>query len=529
MRRVCSVLISLAVAGVGCGGSKPPAGGGKGGSAGTTGAAGTTGVGGTGGGSGTGGIDAAADYGPVTPLEHVTSVFPANGATSACTDSPLRLNFDIPPMTGPGGSVRVFDEGNPATPVDSFDIAAAMPTQTIGPRNYYYKPIVINGNEAYIYLRRVLQPGKTYYVTIDPGVFTNGFNGPAIGAVTDASTWRFTVRSTTLAAGAAQIAVAADGSGDFCTVQGAADYIPAMNTTPVTINVAAGTYREIVAIYQKSNITLHGADRNGTVISYPNDDAMQTPPGGAAMGTKWRAMIGIDSGNDVVIENITIWNPAPQLSTGGQSEALRSEGGQRVILRNANFKGLQDTLLLTGQVYVSNSYIEGDVDFIWGNGVVYLDHCEIKDVSRKGYNVQARNPSGTFGYVFVDSMLTADPGITGHILARTNKATTTPGSQVAYINCTMGPHIDPVGWLIDGYTRPAADAGAPDGGTTWNLAGLRFAEYKSVDPSGAPIDVSMRIPESKQLSDSEAAQLRDVTYVFGGWNPKTTATDAGSD
>jgi len=238
------------------------------------------------------------------------------------------------------------------------------------------------------------------------------------------------------------------------------------------------------------------------------------------MGTKWRAMVGVDASNDIVIEDITLWNPSPQLSSNGQSESLRAEGVMRMILRNAIFKGLQDTLLLTGQVYVANSYIEGNVDFIWGNGVVYFDNCEIKDVARKGYNVQARNPAGLLGYIFVDSKLTADSGITGHVLARTDKNNMTPGSQVAYINCTLGPHIDPVGWLIDGYPRATADAGAPDGGTTWNLSNLRFSEYKSVDPSGALIDVSQRIPESKQLSEAEAAQLRDVTFVFNGWNPK---------
>jgi hypothetical protein len=93
----------------------------------------------------------------------------------------------------------------------------------------------------------------------------------------------------------------------------------------------------------------------------------------------------------------------------------------------------------------------------------------------------------------------------------------------------MGPHIDPVGWLIDGYQRPSSDAGVPDGGPTYNLSMLRFSEYKSVDMSGAPIDVSQRIPESKQLSDSEAAQLRDATYVFSGWNPKAGPGDAGTD
>jgi pectin methylesterase-like acyl-CoA thioesterase len=465
--------------------------------------------------------DAGIDAPVVAPLEHVTSLFPARDATGVCTDAPLRLFFDRPPMTGAGGWVKVFDAADATMPVDSFDIAAPLTFQNIGGRNYFYKPIIISGNEAYIYLRKVLQPGKTYYVTIDPGVFTDGFNGPPIGAIADSTSWRFTVRSEAPPAGSDHVAVTADGSGAFCTVQGAIDYVPAGNTTPVTIVVGKGTYREIVEIPSKHAITIHGEDRNATVISYPNNATLQIPPGQtASMGTKWRAMFGVDASNDVVIENITLWNPSPQLSTNGQSETLRVEGGARTIVRNATIKGLQDTLLMSGQIYVANSIIEGDTDFIWGNGIVYFDKCEIKVVAKRGYNVQARNAIGANGYVFVGCNLTAENGIMGHWLARTDKNTSSPTSMVAYLDCTMGPHIDPQGWLIDGYARPAADAGAPaDGGVTWNLANLRFWEYHSLDPAGAPLDVSARIPESKQLSDAEAAQLRDPATVFAGWTP----------
>jgi len=501
-------LVAVGVCGVGCGGSKIS-------------------------GSNDAGVDMpiAVDV-PVpvnTDLEHVTSVFPAKGATSVCTDAPLRLIFDTPPFLGAAGTIKVWGSDDPTKPADSIDLAAAVTVQMIGPRQYMYKPVIISGNEAYVYLRKVLKPGVTYHVNIDPGVFTMGNGGPPIGAVVDATTWTFTVRSTPLAAGASSVAVTADGTGDFCTVQGAVDYVPASNTTPVTINVARGNYREIVAIMMKNNITIHGEDRRESVIVYPNSAALQTPPGGTSLGTKFRAMVGIDMSNDITIENITLWNPSPQLSTNGQSEALRVEQGTRIILRNSDFKGLQDTFLLTGQVYVADSYVEGDTDFIWGGGVVYFDHCEIKVVGKKGYNVQARNASNALGYTFVGCNLTAQDGITGHYLARTDKNTTSPASQVAYIDCTMGPHIIPAGWLIDGYARPTTDAGTPDGGSNWNLAGLRFQEYKSLDPSGAPLDVSQRIPEALQLSDSEAAQLRDVTYVFGGWNPKAAATDGGTD
>ena len=463
------------------------------------------------------------------PLAGVDSVFPARDGTAICTDAPLRLFFQSPPVLGTGGAIRVFDASNPGTPVDSIDLAAPASTITISGRAFYYKPVIVAGNEVYVYLRKVLHAGATYYVTIDAGVFLGTADGAAtgapVGSVWEASTWRFTVRAAAPAAGAAQVTVAADGTGDFCTVQGAVDYVPAGNTTPVTITVNQGNYREIVEISAKHKITLYGEDRKLSVITYPNNGQLQVPPGGtASLGTKFRAMLGADGANDLTIENITLWNPSPQLSTNGQSETLRSEGGQRLILRNADFKGLQDTLLITGTAYAVDSYIEGNVDFIWGNGVVFFERCEIRDVVRKGYMVQARNVANSYGYVFVDSTFTADPPtITGHFLARTDRNNLAPASQVAYVNCKLGPHISPLGWLVDGYERPA-----PDAGSTYDLTQLRFQEYQSTDLAGALLDVSQRIPESKQLTADEAAQMRDPTVVLGGWNPRGAVADAGS-
>jgi hypothetical protein len=49
---------------------------------------------------------------------------------------------------------------------------------------------------------------------------------------------------------------------------------------------------------------------------------------------------------------------------------------------------------------------------------------------------------------------------------------------------------------------------------------VRFWEYQSTDPTGAPVDVSQRIPVSQQIDAATAAQMRDVTVVLGGWDPK---------
>src|SRR5690606_31444894 len=79
---------------------------------------------------------------------------------------------------------------------------------------------------------------------------------------------------------------------------------------------------------------------------------------------------------------------------------------------------LQDTLLWSGRIYASDSLIIGNVDYIWGTGAAFFERCEVRTVGRKGYILQSRNTGQTSGYVFVDSKLTADPGITGDILAR---------------------------------------------------------------------------------------------------------------
>src|SRR5262249_18463725 len=157
---------------------------------------------------------------------------------------------------------------------------------------------------------------------------------------------------------------------------------------------------------------------------YPNNDKLNA-------GTSARPLFYANGANNLTIENLTIYNTTPQ--DGSQAEAVRVQADQ-VILRNANFKSLQDTLLLSGRVYVVTSYVEGNVDFVWGTGAVYFDRCEIKTVVRSGAVVQARNTNMGYGYVFVDSKLTSDPNITGQVLARID-ATVYPYSHVAYINC----------------------------------------------------------------------------------------------
>jgi pectin methylesterase-like acyl-CoA thioesterase len=461
-----------------------------------------TGGGNTGGaGSGTGGTagaagnpssaGAAGEGGQPDLPPGVTGLFPVPNATGVCPDPQLRISFPAPPRLGTSGQLRILD--GDGTAVTSVNMATANVSDSIGGQTFSLpRRAFVDGNTAVIYLpSRALDYGQTYSISVDAGAIIAPDDTPF--AVTDDTTWRFSI------AGAAPsdlsaIDVALDGSGDFCSVQGALDALPNPNTAPARITIAAGVYHEIIYASGKHHVTLHGVDRKTTVIAATNNNALNG-------GTKTRALVGFDATSDLVIENLTLHNLTPQ--GGTQAEALRLQNCTHCVVRDADILSLQDTLLFSGSVYLKNCYIEGNVDFVWGTGTAYFDQCEVKTVGRQGFVVQARNAASGYGYVFVDSRITSDPGLTNSTLARIDLAEY-PASHVAYINCTLGNHITAAGWTITG--------GSPS-------AQLRFWEYQSRDLSGNLVNTNQRSAGSRQLNASEAASMRDVTNVLGGWTP----------
>jgi pectin methylesterase-like acyl-CoA thioesterase len=447
-------------------------------------------VGGT---AGSAGGSGAASGGPLPAS--VTSLFPKPGASGVCVDAPLTVTFAAAPSIGDKGTIAIYSTQNPNTVVDQIDIAAASYTDAIGGQTKnLVRPVFIEGTSAVIYFHaHKLAANTSYFVTVSAGAFVDAQKNP-IGAVSERTAWTFSTGA--LPAASANMAVNRTGDGGFCTVQGAFDALPSNDSNARTITVASGNYYELLVLSNKKNLTLRGADRAATVIRYPNNDKLNS-------GTSGRPMFFANGTTDLTIENLTLYNTTPQ--DGSQAEALRVQA-DRVTLRDVNLKSLQDTLLTGGSVYVVNSYLEGNVDFVWGTGPTYFDRCEVKTVGRAGAIVQARNGAGGYGYVFVDSKITSDAKVTGQVLARID-ATAYPASNVAFLNCQMSSGIAAKGWTITPAGTSATDQ-------------LRFWEYQSTDAQGALLDVSGRDPASKQLSASQAANLRDKATVLGGWSPQ---------
>jgi pectin methylesterase-like acyl-CoA thioesterase len=487
---------------IGAGGTSATGGRG-GGAGGTPGSGGRTGSGGAAGGStggqaggaGSGGSPATGGSGgqPGAP-GNASSVFPPPNGTNICADPQLRITFAAgaaAPSVGASGKVQVFNASG--TAVASVDVAASTTTSTNGGMSFTVeRPIYVDGNTVVVYLpSKPLAYGQTYYVNVDAGAIKSPSG--ASFTVTGSSAWRFSTASAA-PAGKSAVSVALDGSAPFCSLQGALDFIPSGNTAAVSVSVADGTYHEIVYFKSKSNVTIQGASRDGTVFEGVNNNNMNG-------STKTRALIGGDGTNGLTITNLTIHNLTPQ--GGSQAEALRLESCDKCVITNATIISLQDTLLWSGRLYAKNCLIEGNVDYVWGTGAAYFDSCEIRTIGRTGVIVQARNPASTYGYVFVDSQITADAGLTGISLGRID-LTAYPASHVAYINCQLTSGIAPSGWTIT--------AGS-------DTSMLRFWEYQSVDAGGQPVDVSKRLAGSKQLTSSQAAMMRDPTVVLAGWQP----------
>jgi pectin methylesterase-like acyl-CoA thioesterase len=424
--------------------------------------------------------------------------FPVPGATSVCTDPTLSLTFQGAVRVGTSGFIKVFDVKAPDAPVDVIDVGAASYRDVIGGRSFELtSPVVLEDGVAHVRLRNgALKPSTTYAVTVDEGVFVDDA-GRSLGALLDANTWRFTTRELPLS-GTQHLVVSGDGSGHFCSVQGAFDSIPSGNSVVGVIDVKPGIYREILFVENKGGLVLIGEDRARTVIRATNNENLQNK-----QGSKMRALASFENVRDMTIENLTFHNTTPQ--GGSQAEALRIDPGEHIQIRHSNFISRQDTLLLTGSVYVLDSYVEGNVDYVWGKGTAYFERVELKTVGRPGWNVQARNPAERFGYVFVDSTLSADADVTGHLLARID-AKRFPASHVAYVDCRMAGAIDPRGWEI---TPP---------GTT-ETRGIRFWEFGTKDLDGKPLDAKKRHPAARLLTRAEAAKIRDKRHVFGGWDP----------
>lgn len=325
--------------------------------------------------------------------------------------------------------------------------------------------------------------------------------------------------TVTTAAAATTLTVAKDGTGQYTTVQAAVNAVPANNASRIVISVKPGTYRETVKVpSNKPHVTIQGtgASRKDTVIVYNN--ASGTPkPGGGTYGTGGSATVAVEA-DDFQARNLTVSNDfdekANQSLSGHQAVALRT-ASDKVFLDSIIVEGDQDTLLLDtaakdrlGRVYMTNSYVVGNVDFIFGRATAVVDKSVITlkkrwDGTSAGYVTAPSTAADRKGLLIANSAITGAVSDRSFYLGRPwhagGDATLDPQTTVR--NTTLSAAIR---------TTPWTDMS----GFSWKND--RFAEYKNTGPGAGPAST-----DRPHLTDAQAAD-QEVTDWLQGWTPSAS-------
>ncbi|MFE2216769.1 pectinesterase family protein [Streptomyces canus] len=358
---------------------------------------------------------------------------------------------------------------------------------------------------------------KTYYAyTLDKTADVPALLKSGVGPRSSIGT---TATASTKAAAATTLTVAKDGSGQYATVQAAVNAVPANNPSRVVISVKPGTYRELVKVpSNKPHVTIQGSggSRNDTVIVYNNASGTPKPDGSGTYGTGGSATVAVEA-DDFQARNLTISNDFDEAShqdIAGQAVALRT-AADKVFLDGVIVSGDQDTLLVDtaakeklGRVYMTNSYVIGNVDFIFGRATAVIDKSVITLKKRwngtsAGYVTAPSTAAGRKGILIANSTVNGDVSSASFYLGRPwhagGDASLDPQTTVR--NTSLSAAIKSTPWT-------------DMSGFSWKDD--RFAEYKNTGAgSGA---ASSNRP---QLTDAQATG-QEVADWLGDWTPSSS-------
>lgn len=328
----------------------------------------------------------------------------------------------------------------------------------------------------------------------------------------------------------------------FTSIEAAIDAAPSTETKPYRIFIASGDYYEKLVI-AKPHIQLIGADQHSTRIFYGAYAGQQATDAGATKGQIWgtpgSATLIVRAAN-VHLQQLTIENSFDFLANdaldsddplriaNSQAVALHLDNGSdRFLARNIRLLGYQDTLYVnSGRSWFDQSYIAGNVDFIFGKGNALFTDSEIKTLGRgkpsdpHGFLVApSTNINSEYGLTFIDCRLTRDASVPDNStpLGRPWHPTTQfadgryadPNAigKAVFISTWMDAHITLDGWYS---MRGTAKDGSR---TQFQPEDARFFEFNSSGP-GAAITALRR-----QLSEDEMKNYT-IERILGDWRPE---------
>ncbi|XP_047308610.1 probable pectinesterase 53 [Impatiens glandulifera] len=285
-------------------------------------------------------------------------------------------------------------------------------------------------------------------------------------------------------------------AGDFTSIQDAIDSLPIVNLLPVIIRINAGVYQEKVNIpSMKEFITIQGEGADQTIIEW-GDTAQTLGPKGQPLSTYGSATFAVNSPY-FIAKNITFKNttPVPESGAIGKQAVAFRISADNAAFWGCKFLGAQDTLYdQIGRHYYKNCYIEGSVDFIFGNGLSLFEDCHVHAIAGLTGAVTAQGRNNMLedtGFSFVNCKVTGSGAI---YLGRAWGLF----SRVVFAYTYMDDIIIPKGWY---------NWGDPTREMT-----VFYGQYKC---TGAGANFAGRVSWSKELTDEEAKPFLSLGFIDG--------------
>jgi hypothetical protein len=481
---------------------------------------------------------AADDYDTLT-------AYPSVGATAAYTDGEFMLTFSTPPQLLEGGSICIYDKatGEPIDVILFKDEKQVTLGSSNNNLNVGSQLARVDGNSVYWTPHfNALANAKEYYIAIPDGAISGNLNGKPFGGLSDnkdVATWSFTTKAQPTVSAGTPITV--DGSqtstADFRTVYGALQAI-ASKSGAFTIDVAPGTYTELVHYVGSADVTINGTGNgaygNDVVIQYTNSDKVNT-------GTHARASFYF-SGANLVLKNLTLKNTSARTSgyDPGQAEAIYFANGtnRTFAAYNCSFLSHQDTIQTTGKNWFYKCYIEGDTDYIWGTA----EACLIEESLLVSVNdTNKTNSKDAILFVARVATKTATSIPKGYVLF--NSKVTTQNGMTTYFgrNAGAGDFYDQVAIVDSEFTNEGT---GKLGATLWSgstydfLAGFPQhvgAKYHNVtvkegtfDASGAAANVVPITDYALEYNGRRAILNRVYNKSAGAYEPASSVWDVTS-
>ncbi|KAL2071272.1 hypothetical protein VTL71DRAFT_12507 [Oculimacula yallundae] len=289
-------------------------------------------------------------------------------------------------------------------------------------------------------------------------------------------------------------AITVGSGGKFSTIQAAINSLSTSSTSAQSIFILPGTYKEQVIIpVRKASLKIYGYTTDTS--SYYNNVVTITHSSSLASGAKDNRSTGtvINDAANVAFYNVNIKNT---YGKGSQASALSAYNTQQGYY-GVGLYGYQDTLLAqTGSQVYAKCYIEGAVDFIFGqHATAWITNSDIRVSGVGSVTANGRATSSDPSYYVINKSSIEKSGSssagTGSIyLGR-------PWSQYARVvvqNTVLGSLVNGAGWSVWGASDP-------------RTGGVTFEEYGNTGAGAA----GTRAKFSKKRSSAVG-----ISTILGG-------------